>query len=115
MHDTPKRIKRLVREWAGVAHERDLHNALSELGAQFDRWARREIDSFELNDTIHRFHQVTSRNIWKRYETSHLEPAVAAAVVAGVLRRTELPSELLLHIAGVIEFYEADQSADLST
>ena len=110
MQEVPKRIKRLVREWAGVAHDRDLRNALRELRMQFDRWDRGEIDSFELNELVHRFHQDTSREIWKRYATTHLEPAVASAVAAGVLRKEELPSELLQHIDGLIEFYEHDPS-----
>ena len=77
MEQVPKRIKRLVREWAGIAHERALRNALSELGNAFDRWERGEMDSFELNDLVHRFHQDASLDIWKRYATTHLEPAVA--------------------------------------
>jgi len=111
MQETSKRIKRLVREWAEIAHDRDLSKALSELRAHFDRWERGEITTFELNDLVHRFHQGTSREIWRRYETSHLEPAIASAVVAGVLRKEELPAELLQHIAGLIEFYEHDLSA----
>src|SRR5438128_2292082 len=111
MHKVPKRIKRLVREWAGVAHDRDLREALSELRARFDRWDRGEIDSFELNNLIHRFHQDTARQIWKRYATTHLEPAVASAVAAGVLREGELPEELVQHVAPLIEFYEHDLSA----
>jgi hypothetical protein len=53
-------------------------------------------------------YQDTAREIWKRYATTHLEPAVAAAVAAGVLRKDELPAELVQHIAGLIEFYEHD-------
>jgi hypothetical protein len=110
MQETPRRIKRLVREWAGIAHERDLRKALNELRAQFDRWDRGEIESFELNDLVRRFHQDTAREIWKRYATTHLEPAVASAVAAGVLHKEELPPELVQHIAGLIEFYEHDLS-----
>ncbi len=108
MQDVPKRIKRLVREWAGIAHDRDLRTALGELRIQFGRWERGEISSFELNEFVHQFHDGTSREIWKRYATNHLEPAVASAVAAGVVRKEELPGELLQHIAGLIEFYEAD-------
>jgi hypothetical protein len=53
---------------------------LTELRAQFDRWDRGEIDSFELNDLVHKYHDGTSREIWKRFATSHLAPAVASAV-----------------------------------
>lgn len=111
MQEVPKRIKRLVREWAGIAHDRDLRKALGELRAQFGLWERGEIDSFDLNERVHRFHEDTSRDIWKRYATTHLEPAVASAVATGVLAREELPAELLLHIKGLIEFYEHDLSA----
>jgi hypothetical protein len=48
-----------------------------------------EIDSFELIERVHRFHEDTSREIWKRYAMTRLEQAVASAVVAGVLRREE--------------------------
>lgn len=111
MQEIPKRIKRMVREWAGVAHERDLRDALKELRRQFDRWDRGEVDSFELNQLVHRYHDGASREIWKRYSTSHLEPAVASAIVAGVLRRDELPEELVKHVTGWIDFYQHDLSA----
>jgi len=111
MQEVPKRIKRLVRERAGIAHDRDLRKAFGELRVQFDRWDRGEIDSFELNDLVHRFHQDTAREIWKRYATPHLESAVASAVAARVLRKEELPAELGQHIASLIEFYEHDLSA----
>jgi AAA+ ATPase superfamily predicted ATPase len=109
--EASKRINRQVREWARIAHERDLRNALGELLAHFKRWDLGEIDAFELNERVHRFHQDTSREIWKRYATTHLEPAVASAVATGVLRKEELTPELLQHIAGLIEFYERDLSA----
>lgn len=111
MQEVPKRIKRLVREWAGIAHDRELRRALGELRIQFDRWEHGDIDAFELNDLVHRFHQDASREIWKRYVTTHLEPAVASAVAAGVLRKEELPAEVVQHIAGLIDFYEHDLSA----
>jgi hypothetical protein len=70
MQEVPKRIKRLVREWAAIAHERDLRKSLSDLRAQFDRWDRGEIDSFELNGCI--VHQETAK--YGRIQTNHLEP-----------------------------------------
>ena len=110
MQNTPKAMKRLVREWAGIAHDRDLRQALGELHSQFARWERGEISSFELNEHVHQFHDGASREIWKRYATNHLEPAVASAVAAGVLGKDELPPALLQGIASLVELYEADQS-----
>ena len=111
MQDPPKAVKRLVREWAAIAHDRELGRALLELRAQFDRWQRDEIAAADLNDLIHQSHQGASREIWKRYATNHLEPAIGFAVAAGILLREEVPEELLRHVAGLIEFYEADDSA----
>jgi len=110
MQDPLKAVKRLVREWAAIAHDRELGHALLELRTQFDRWQRGEIVAADLNDRIHQFHEGASREIWKRYATNHLEPAIGSAVAAGILRREELPEELLRHVAGLIEFYEADDS-----
>lgn len=80
-----------------------MRKALSELRAQFHRWERGEIDSFALNELVHQFLQHASRDIWKRYATTHLEPAVASAVAGGVPQNQELPTELVAHIAGLIE------------
>ena len=109
MGDVPKHIERLVREWAGIAHERDLGRALEELHAHFERWRRGEISAFDLDDLVHRYHQDASRDIWKRYNTNHLEPAVAFALVTGVLHKEELPAALVQHLAGIIEFHEANR------
>lgn len=111
MQNPPKALKRLVREWAAIAHHRELGHALLKLRTQFDRWQRGEIAAAELNELIHEFHQGASREIWKRYDTSHLEPAIGSAVAAGILRREELPEELVTHVAGLIEFYEADSGS----
>jgi hypothetical protein len=110
MEPIPKRIKRLVQEWAGVAHDRELTRALLELRGHFDRWQRGEIGPSDLDELIHKYHQGTARQIWKHYSTSHLEPAIAFCVVDGLLRRDELPPELREHIAGWIQFYESQRS-----
>ena len=56
MADIPKRLKRVLREHAGKAHEANLRQALKPLAEAFKRWERNELDSFELSDLIHRFH-----------------------------------------------------------
>ena len=106
MQDLSKQLKRLVREWAGIAHDRELAKALLELDGHFERWKRHEIDAFELNELVHRFHNGVAREIWKTYAANHLEPAVASGVASGILRREELPEQLLQHVAGLIAFYE---------
>ena len=53
-HDEPpKRIKRLLREFATRAHEEESRRALIPLANAFERWSRGEADSFELSDLVH--------------------------------------------------------------
>ena len=110
MSETSKRIKRLVREYATIAHDRELGQALRGLDAQFERWRSGAIGSAELNDLIHQFHDGLSRDVWRKYATNRLEPALGFAVATGILRKEDLPAELLEHLAGLIDFYEAEQS-----
>jgi hypothetical protein len=101
----------LIRKYAAIAHDRELSAALHELRGQFERWEQGTISAAELNDLIHEFHQVRSRDIWAKYATNHLKPALAIAVANGILRRDELPAELLQYLGGAIAFYEAEQPA----
>jgi hypothetical protein len=64
MADAPKRIKRLLREYAGAAHEEELRRALLPVSEAFGQWARRELSSGELSEIIHRFHQGPARELW---------------------------------------------------
>ena len=73
MADAPKRIKRLLREYAGAAHEEELQRALLPVSEAFKRWERRELDRAELSEVSHRFHQGPARDLWVRYNTPHLE------------------------------------------
>jgi len=111
MPETSTRIKRLVRKCAAIAHDRELGQALRDLEVQFGRWRNDEISAAELNDMIHQFHDGASRDIWRTYATNRHEAALGFAVATGILRKEELPAELLQHLAGVIEFYQAEPSA----
>jgi hypothetical protein len=110
MADTPKRIKRLLREYAGAAHEEELRRALLPVSEAFGQWAKREMSSGELSEIIHRFHQGPARELWVRYVTSHLEMPVAFAITTGVLGRETITAELLEHLAGALRFYEEVQA-----
>jgi hypothetical protein len=106
MEQTPKQLRKMIRHWAAIAHDRELGKALRELRAEFDRWESGEIDPIELSDRIHKFHQGPARDLWDRYTTNPLDPQVAYAVIRGTLSKDEIPSELLQYLARWINFYE---------
>ena len=110
MADTPKQIKRLLREYAAAAHEEELRRALLPMSEAFGGWERSELGSGELSEIIHRFHQGPARELWVRYNTPHLEMVVAFAITRGVLGRDTIPTELLEHLAGALRFYEEEQA-----
>lgn len=103
--EPPKRIKRLLREFAAKAHEEELRRALTPLGNAFERWSRGEAESFELSDLIHEFHQGPSRDLFVRYTRTPHDSAVAYAIASGIINRQEVPEDLLEHLALVLEYY----------
>jgi hypothetical protein len=106
MGETPKRIKRLLREYAAAAHEEELRRALLPVAEAFKRWERQELGSGELSKIIHKFHQGPARDLWVRDNTAYLEMIVAFAITTGLLSKDAMPAELLDHLAGPMRFYE---------
>ena len=111
MADTPRRIKRLLREHAADAHEEELRRALVPVAEAFKRWERGELGSGELSEIIHRFHQGPARELFVRYNTADLEMTVAYAITMGVLERKKIPAELRDHLARALEFYEGQRAS----
>jgi hypothetical protein len=104
--ETPKRIKRALREAGMAAHEEELRRALVPLDAAFERWRAGQVGSGELAEVIHEFHDGPARELFKKYNSGQLEFAVAHAIVSGVLDRSSLPTDLLETLRGPIAFYD---------
>jgi len=111
MKDVPKRIKRLLHEAAGAAHEEELRRALLPVAEAFKRWEAGQLESGELSQIIHRFHQGPARELFLRYNTPYRDLAVAHAIITGVLDRSAIPVELLEHLAGAIALQENQRAA----
>ena len=108
-HNTPKKIKRVIREYAGQLYEADLRQELEALSTKFDEWQHGAIDSFDLQEAIHRFHNGAARELYKQYNQSDLDFIVAHAIVAGQINRDEVPAEVLAHLGNAIAFFESQK------
>jgi hypothetical protein len=109
--DYSKRQKRILRELLGEAHKRDLSRALQQLLLHFRRWESGEIDCFELNERVHRYHQDDARTIWVRYCKGSLPTlTVAMAVHSGLMALTEIPEEFREHVAATMRAFPDPQS-----
>jgi len=101
-----KANRRKLRELAAVAHERELGAELAKVEQDFARWRRGEINPFELNHRIHRFHDGISREVYTTYRDIHPIQMVARAVANRILDRTEIPPDILASLEPSISFFE---------
>jgi hypothetical protein len=108
MGDTSKRIKRLLREQAALAHEEELRRALLPLAAAFEEWKKGDLSSGELSVKIHKFHQGPSRQLFNKYNNGPLDTVVAYAIVSGILDASQVPDELLEYLSTAIAFYKKE-------
>ena len=110
MQEPSKRIKRLLREQAGLAHEEELRRALLPLAEAFDEWRAGRLGSGGLSEAIHAFHQGPAVDLFKRYNYGPLNLNVAYAILTGVLNEQDVPAELLEYLEPAMAFYR-DQGA----
>jgi hypothetical protein len=102
MQDFPKRIKRQLRELAGIAHEREVRSHLDSLYEQFASWKAGAIGTFDLTARIHEFHNGPDRKLFVHYNGSYSYLHVVGALVSGVLSEAEVPAEVLEAIAPLL-------------
>jgi hypothetical protein len=99
MPDDPKHgakeRRRQYRELAGLAHQRELEQALDSLEANFKAWRAGEIGPFELSDRIHEFHNGPAQELWKRYTGLDAGLNANMAFARGVLEDKDIPPDLL--------------------
>ena len=107
MQPYPKNIKRLLREFMVEAYERELHRELSKLDQGFAEWRDGQISSGELSYRVHQYETGPSRELYKKYNVSYHDMNVAYAIATGILKRDEIPAELLEAISGLLAFYQS--------
>ncbi len=103
MRKLPKRLSRLLKEHRDRAWEAELGLALGALAERFDQWRAGNLTSADLDDEVHRYHNGTAREIWKRYATWEPDLALAKAVRLGVVTRESLPPDVLEHMAPLLD------------
>ncbi len=107
MREYPKKIKQLIREFAAEAHERELHRELSKLDRHFTEWRNGRLGSGALSNEVHQYETGPARELFKRYNGELPDMMVAYAIAAGILKREEIPAELLEALAGPLEYFDA--------
>ena len=102
-----KRMRGVLRQLAGIAHERELRELLKALDASFARWRRGEIDNGDLAAEVDDFAKGSARRrLSQRYSTdSIMHMSVAQAIVRGLLTQSEVPADVHVVLERAVEFY----------
>src|SRR5438552_12589050 len=93
--ETTKTQRRLLRELCASAHEVQAREALASLDDDFRRWRDGEINSFDLIDAIHDFHQHGARELYLTYSSRDELLTAMRAVRLGFIRADDVPAELV--------------------
>ena len=107
MTEYSKHVKRLLRELAAEAYEKELSRELAKLDKSFEEWREGKINGGELSHRIHQYEVGPSRELYKKYNDGQNEFNVAYAIVTGMLDREEVPEELIEAIDKHVRFYES--------
>ena len=110
MDQAPKHIKRALRELAARAHEVELERELAVLEGEFSRWRSGAVSAFDLSEAIHRFDQGPARELYQTYAQIHPKGAIASAIQAGILDRTQIDPDVLEELAGALTMYARSHS-----
>jgi hypothetical protein len=90
----PKAARRALRDGCERAYEKGMRESLLPLAEDFDRWKQGAINSFELGERIHRWHQGPNRELYLRFgdvSNQDLVLTVARAVYDGLLGVEDVP------------------------
>ena len=98
-----KKQRKEMRELQGLAWRRELEDELGILENHFASWREGLIDTFELSDQIHRFHNGVSRDLFKYYSGNDYMFTVPGAIAKGRIDESEVSKELLEIISEDIE------------
>jgi hypothetical protein len=96
---------------AGLAYERELSAALSELEEYFRRWRAGQIEPNDVSDAIHEFHQGAGRKLWSQYHGGDDYLVAVAAIATGVVERHEVAADLLQIMEPSFALYEYKSSS----
>ena len=89
-----KKQKKKIKELAHLAWQREIDKELNSLSKGFEKWKNKEIDSADLVELIHKFHNGSARQIWVKYNNSNLEEILIFAVASDILKKEEIPENI---------------------
>lgn len=103
MGNYSKKTMKALRELAHTAYERDLERSLDTLHKRFSHWKSQEISAWDLNESIHEFHNDTARNLYKNYTMLNSEYAVSYGLLQSLISEAEIPESARENILQLVK------------
>lgn len=104
--DLSKRLKSIIRDLAAKAHERELGKHLERLSESLARWKKGAIDTWEMMRELDHL-RFNSNKLAQKYPRSSMTPlVVASAIAAGLLRKNDVPQEVLVTLESEIRYFQ---------
>jgi hypothetical protein len=86
---TSKELKAL----AQLAYERELSRCMDALQQEMERWKSGQISVWDIEQSIHEFHNKTARDLYRRYAHTDSVLAVACGIAGGNVTIDDVPGE----------------------
>jgi len=91
---TSRKGSKQIRKLALLAYEKDLSRCIRVLQDQMAEWTRAEITVWDVEQSIHEFHDKIARSLYRSYAQSDPITAVAFGVAQGVITLDDVPEDV---------------------
>lgn len=86
-----RKIDKRMKELAQLAYERDLSRCIDVLHAQMNEWKDGKMTVWDIEQSIHEYHNKIARSLYRSYAMTDTLLAVACGVAQGVLSLDDIP------------------------
>ena len=100
-----KPVKKKLRQLVSQAYEAELSSELKLLAEKFKLWEEGMIGIWDLEEAIHKFHNGTARDLYKRYSYLSPEEILPYALHKGYVIFDDVPPEALHEMQVKARFY----------
>jgi len=98
-----RKIDKRMKELAQLAYERDLSRCIDVLHGQMNEWKDGKMTVWDIEQSIHGFHNKIARSLYRNYAMTDTFLAVAFGVAQGVLSLDDIPESEKAKVQDVAE------------
>lgn len=113
MAEFSKKTKKQLKELMIKADAKELDQALLKLSEAFDAWEHRQIDCWQLEELIHKFHNDHARKLFNYYN-SKVDPVliISSALSRNLIQKEDIPDEALTCIEHCLHHLFEDKETE---